>query len=70
VVVDPVDVDTVVEPEGGSVVVDVVSVAGSADADAGVLVDDSDDGVCDDEDCEDESVEVVSGVSAHAIPEP
>src|SRR5215213_3734572 len=70
VVVDPVDVDTVVEPDVGSVVADVVSVEGSADSDAGVLVDDSDEGVCDEEDCEDESVVDVSGVSAHAIPYP
>ena len=63
VVVDPVDVDTVVEPEGGSVVADVVSVAGSAESDAGVLVDGSD---CVDDESEDD----VPVVSAHATPYP
>ena len=64
-VVDPVDVDTVVEPDVGSVVADVVSVEGSADSDAGVLVDDSVEDVC-----EDESDVDVSVVSARATPYP
>jgi hypothetical protein len=60
VAVDPVDVDTVVEPDVGSVVTDAVSVEGSGDSDAGVLVDD----------CWDESDVDVSVVSARATPYP